>query len=95
MKWRLHARFEVDRFVPTRIDVTPNGAAATTDGTNNCLRIMKGILLLLDVRWFVSGTIGLGSAGVGHGRCAADATATKTLTSPSHSIRKARRLDRW
>lgn len=25
VKWRLHAHFEVDRFVPTRIDVTPNG----------------------------------------------------------------------
>jgi len=25
MKWRLHAHFEVDRFVPTRIDVTKNG----------------------------------------------------------------------
>ncbi|MCU0871070.1 MAG: IS4 family transposase [Pirellulaceae bacterium] len=25
MKWRLHTHFEVDRFVPTRIDVTPNG----------------------------------------------------------------------
>jgi hypothetical protein len=25
VKWRLHAHFEVDRYVPTRIDVTPNG----------------------------------------------------------------------
>lgn len=25
MKWRLHAHFEVDRYVPTRIDVLPNG----------------------------------------------------------------------
>jgi hypothetical protein len=25
IKWRLHTHFEVDRFVPTRIDVTPNG----------------------------------------------------------------------
>jgi len=25
IKWRLHAHFEVDRYVPTRIDVTPNG----------------------------------------------------------------------
>ena len=25
VRWRLHAHFEVDRFVPTRIDVTPNG----------------------------------------------------------------------
>jgi len=25
VKWRLHAQFEVDRYVPTRIDVTPNG----------------------------------------------------------------------
>ena len=25
VKWRLHAHFEVDRFVPTRIDVTRNG----------------------------------------------------------------------
>ena len=25
VKWRLHTHFEVDRFVPTRIDVTPNG----------------------------------------------------------------------
>ncbi len=25
VKWRLHAQFEVDRFVPTRIDVTKNG----------------------------------------------------------------------
>jgi len=25
VKWRLHAHFEVDRFVPTRIDVTQNG----------------------------------------------------------------------
>ena len=25
MKWRLHAHFEVDRHVPSRIDVTPNG----------------------------------------------------------------------
>ncbi len=25
VKWRLHAHFEVDRFVPTRIDVTKNG----------------------------------------------------------------------
>ena len=24
-KWRLHTHFEVDRFVPLRIDVTPNG----------------------------------------------------------------------
>ena len=25
VKWRLHTHFEVDRFVPTRIDVTRNG----------------------------------------------------------------------
>ncbi len=25
VKWRLHTHFEVDRCVPTRIDVTPNG----------------------------------------------------------------------
>jgi hypothetical protein len=25
VKWRLHTQFEVDRFVPTRIDVTPDG----------------------------------------------------------------------
>jgi hypothetical protein len=25
VKWRLHTHFEVDRFVPVRIDVTPNG----------------------------------------------------------------------
>jgi hypothetical protein len=25
VKWRLHTHFEVDRYVPTRIDVTPNG----------------------------------------------------------------------
>jgi hypothetical protein len=25
IKWRLHTQFEVDRYVPTRIDVTPNG----------------------------------------------------------------------
>lgn len=25
MKWRLHTHFEVDRYVPTRIDVTPDG----------------------------------------------------------------------
>ncbi len=25
VKWRLHAHFEVDRYVPTRMDVTPNG----------------------------------------------------------------------
>jgi hypothetical protein len=25
VKWRLHTHFEVDRFVPTRIDVTPHG----------------------------------------------------------------------
>jgi hypothetical protein len=25
VKWRLHTHFEVDRFVPTRIDITPNG----------------------------------------------------------------------
>jgi len=25
VKWRLHTQFEVDRYVPTRIDVTPNG----------------------------------------------------------------------
>lgn len=25
VKWRLHAHFEVDRYVPTRIDVTPDG----------------------------------------------------------------------
>lgn len=25
VKWRLHAHFEVDRYLPTRIDVTPNG----------------------------------------------------------------------
>jgi hypothetical protein len=25
VKWRLHTHFEVDRFVPSRIDVTPNG----------------------------------------------------------------------
>ena len=25
VKWRLHAHFEVDRYIPTRIDVTPNG----------------------------------------------------------------------
>ena len=24
-KWRFHTHFEVDRFVPTRIDVTPDG----------------------------------------------------------------------
>ncbi len=25
VKWRFHTQFEVERFVPTRIDVTPNG----------------------------------------------------------------------
>jgi hypothetical protein len=25
VKWRLHAQFEVEKYVPTRIDVTPNG----------------------------------------------------------------------
>jgi hypothetical protein len=25
VKWRLHTHFEVDRFIPTRIDVTPDG----------------------------------------------------------------------
>lgn len=25
VKWRLHTHFEVDRYVPTRIEVTPNG----------------------------------------------------------------------
>jgi len=25
VKWRLHAHFEVDRYIPTRMDVTPNG----------------------------------------------------------------------
>jgi len=25
VKWRLHTHFEVDRYVPTRIDVTPDG----------------------------------------------------------------------
>lgn len=28
VKWRLHTHFEVDRFVPTRIDVTPDGGGA-------------------------------------------------------------------
>lgn len=28
VKWRLHTHFEVDRYVPTRIDVTPNGGGA-------------------------------------------------------------------
>jgi len=28
IKWRLHTHFEVDRYVPTRIDVTPNGGGA-------------------------------------------------------------------
>jgi len=28
VKWRLHTHFEVDRFVPTRIDVTPNGGGS-------------------------------------------------------------------
>ncbi len=28
VKWRLHTHFEVDRHVPTRIDVTPNGGGA-------------------------------------------------------------------
>jgi hypothetical protein len=25
VQWRLHTHFEVDRYVPTRIDVTPDG----------------------------------------------------------------------
>lgn len=28
VKWRLHTHFEVDRYVPTRMDVTPNGGGA-------------------------------------------------------------------
>ncbi len=28
VKWRLHTHFEVDRYVPARIDVTPNGGGA-------------------------------------------------------------------
>ena len=28
VKWRLHTQFEVERFLPTRIDVTPNGGGA-------------------------------------------------------------------
>jgi hypothetical protein len=32
VKWRLHTHFEVDRFVPTRMDVTPDGGANTTSG---------------------------------------------------------------
>ena len=33
VKWRLHTHFEVDRYVPTRIDVTPDGGGrAPTEG---------------------------------------------------------------
>lgn len=32
VKWRLHTHFEVDRHVPSRIDVTPNAGATTTSG---------------------------------------------------------------
>jgi len=33
VKWRLHTHFEVDRYVPTRIDVTPDdGGRAPTEG---------------------------------------------------------------
>jgi hypothetical protein len=28
VKWRLHTHFEVDRYIPTRIDVTPDGGGA-------------------------------------------------------------------
>lgn len=28
VQWRLHTHFEVDRYVPTRVDVTPNGGGA-------------------------------------------------------------------
>jgi hypothetical protein len=32
VKWRLHAHFEVDRYVPARIDVTPNPVALLGSG---------------------------------------------------------------
>ncbi len=31
VKWRLHTHFEVDRYVPTRIDVTPDGGGGAHD----------------------------------------------------------------
>jgi len=31
VKWRLHTHFEVDRYVPTRIEVTPNGGGANDE----------------------------------------------------------------
>jgi hypothetical protein len=31
VKWRLHTHFEVDRYVPARIDVTPNGGGANDE----------------------------------------------------------------
>lgn len=31
VKWRLHTHFEVDRYVPTRIDVTPDGGGANDE----------------------------------------------------------------
>ena len=35
VKWRLHTHFEVDRHVPSRIDVTPTAAAITTNGPSS------------------------------------------------------------
>jgi hypothetical protein len=32
VKWRLHTQFEVEKYVPTRIDVTPNGGGKRDEG---------------------------------------------------------------
>ena len=44
VQWRLHTHFEVDRYVPTRIDVTPNGGGehderAVAERTIECDRL--------------------------------------------------------
>ncbi|MBL7043034.1 MAG: hypothetical protein ISR77_30660 [Pirellulaceae bacterium] len=44
VKWRLHTHFEVDRYVPTRMDVTPNGGG---DELAVFLRTLHGDLLEL------------------------------------------------
>ena len=43
VKWRLHSQFEVDRYVPTRIDVTRDGGGANDERSATACRATEMI----------------------------------------------------
>jgi hypothetical protein len=48
VRWRLHTHFEVDRYIPTRIDVTPDGGGENDERSVMEQTIERDRLYVLD-----------------------------------------------